>query len=266
MSRTLAIALYASGALVALLILFLAARGGGTVATLSPGAVPVFLLEAGEYRLDPPEVEGIAVFRLTDRAPLALEGGVFRVEETAAIVVAYPETATVPLVLERTGTVRVSASLFVALALAPLATVPGLLALEATRPRIPLAAAVEDSSVGLVRRLAGGAIDALVIAAMMVVLLALAPVLHAFVGLYPLAPLAYLWSVSARGKSIGQWFLLVRVINEEGAPPGATAGFLRVLAAVAGWVCVGAGLAVAALDGERRAFHDRFSGTLVIRD
>lgn len=266
MQRSLAFALYAAGALLALVVVYLAARGGGTVATLSPGAVPVFLLEAGEYRLEPPEVEGVTVFRLTDRVPLALEEGVFRVEETAAIVVAYPEGAAGPLTLERTGTVRVSDSLFFALALAPLATVPGLLALERTRARVPLAAAVEDSSVGLARRLAAGAIDAFVIAVMMVVLLALAPVLHAFVGLYPLAPLAYLWSVSARGKSIGQWFLLVRVINEDGLAPGPAAGFLRVLAAAAGWVCVGAGLAVAALDGERRAFHDRFSGTLVIRD
>ena len=84
--------------------------------------------------------------------------------------------------------------------------------------------------------------------------------------LYLIAVLfCYFWASWSRGSTLGMqaWKIEIRTI--DGRNPGLRECVLRFLFAGLSGVCFGLGYAVALLDQERRAWHDRMSGTLLVR-
>ena len=70
---------------------------------------------------------------------------------------------------------------------------------------------------------------------------------------------------TAGGQTIGKMALGLRVVrDDDGAVPVGTA-LMRSLGAIASTLCLGAGLLPALLHQDRRAVHDRLSGTHVVR-
>ena len=128
--------------------------------------------------------------------------------------------------------------------------------------------------VGLLRRLAAAAYDALVLFGVLFVATA---ILLPFTGgqavdpgnavylLYLLAAsfLYFGWFWTHDGQTLGMraWHIRVRTL-QGGAVPWRLAA-LRFLAALLSWAAVGAGFLWAALDAERRSWHDRLSRTVL---
>ena len=99
-------------------------------------------------------------------------------------------------------------------------------------------------------------------------------VLSAF-GLAALAaPFVWFWIWNSAGYTPGKRMLGVRIVDERGAPPGVARGFARTAASLLAPLSLGAGYAWAAWDasasrplarGLRQGWHDKVSGTLVVR-
>jgi uncharacterized RDD family membrane protein YckC len=68
-----------------------------------------------------------------------------------------------------------------------------------------------------------------------------------------------------RGRTVGQRLLGLRVIDEDGEPPGLAAVALRTCALPVGLFLMGLGVLWIAFDREARGFHDHVSGTFVVR-
>jgi len=251
-----------------------AARGDRTLATFEAPAAPALELGAGAHRLEGVSGADLAslelrVFDLATRTPLQLapDGDIdgalaFDVPEDGIYVIGVgTRDASAPggeVRVVQASTVRLSLQLVATLAVAPLASMPGVLALWFVRP--------EDGvvRVALPRRLAAVAIDGVTAVLIVAFLLLISPPFRPIAGLIPLAPPAYAWSIAARGQGIGGWLLLVRTVRPDGRPPGVWLGLVRTLAAGAGWALAGLGYAAAAFDAEGRTWHDRASGTQVI--
>ena len=70
---------------------------------------------------------------------------------------------------------------------------------------------------------------------------------------------------TAGGQTIGKMALGLRVVRDgDEAVPVGTA-LMRALGAIASTLCLGAGLLPALVHEDRRALHDRLSGTHVVR-
>jgi len=262
-----------AGVAVSLALVGLAARGDRTRVRFEAPAAPVIELSAGAHRVVGPHVARVEVriYDLETRTPLELTSDVasedvltFEAPRRAVYVIdAEPRDPAGPPIevsVVQSSTFRLSLRLLATALLAPLASMPGALALAFLRP----GAGGDGGGVGLPRRLAAAAIDAVLAALLVVFLILISPLFRPIAGLIPLAPVAYAWSIAARGQGVGGWLLLVRTVRLDGSPPGAWRGLGRTLVAGAGWALAGLGYAAAALDDEGRAWHDRASGTRVI--
>ena len=95
------------------------------------------------------------------------------------------------------------------------------------------------------------------------------------VGLLSLVlPLFYFWVWNSVGFTPGKQMLGVRVVNEQGGVPGVMRGFARTAASLLAPLSFGFSYAWAAWDadperpfatGRGQAWHDKLSGTLVVR-
>ena len=88
------------------------------------------------------------------------------------------------------------------------------------------------------------------------------------------APFFYFWIWNSAGFSPGKQMLRVRIVDAEGAPPGAMRGFSRTVASLLVPLTFGLSYAWAAWDsdaerpfaeGYAQAWHDKISGTFVVR-
>ena len=85
----------------------------------------------------------------------------------------------------------------------------------------------------------------------------------AVVGLY----VAYYWWGNATGRSPGKRALGLRVVRAaDRRPPGWRRGFVRTLGYALGTIPFSLGLLWALWDPERRAWHDKLAGTIVLAD
>ena len=76
---------------------------------------------------------------------------------------------------------------------------------------------------------------------------------------------AYRWLWNSLGWSPGKRMLGLRVIDARGTRPGWQRGLRRAAFAVLSDLPLWLGYGVAALDSERRTWHDRLAGTWVVR-
>jgi uncharacterized RDD family membrane protein YckC len=76
---------------------------------------------------------------------------------------------------------------------------------------------------------------------------------------------AYQTVCNAAGSSPGKRLCGLRVIDERGRAPGLWRGFLRALWSLASSLPPWLGYFAVTWDSERRAWHDRLSGTWVVR-
>ncbi len=141
------------------------------------------------------------------------------------------------------------------------------------------------------RRLAGVAIDQALVWGVMLVLASIAlgvagveeepapgtreASIFQAIGLVSLvAPFLYFWAWNSAGFSPGKRLLRLRVVDEHGLRPGVMRGFARTVASLL--VPLSLGIAYASLawdvgvrrplaEGHRQAWHDRLSGTFVVR-
>ena len=267
-----------AGVLAGAILIVMVARAPATIERFAVPAAPALDLEAGRYTLvtSAPAALVFDVYSLQTRERLALtlepDGATaFEVPRDGVYVVAVSapeaaEGAAPPPDLEGVREVevvapagfRLSLRLLLALAIAPIAVMPGALALALTHE------SKDGDTPGLPRRLAALAIDSVVVLLMLLMLLGASPLFRAVAGLIPLAPVAYAWGTAARGQGIGGWLLLVRTVDIDGAPPGALVGLVRVIVAAASWGALGLGYALAVQDRSQRTWHDRFTGTRVV--
>lgn len=131
---------------------------------------------------------------------------------------------------------------------------------------------------GLLRRLGALFYDWLLIVALWFVLTALllpftggealperGPWHWAYQALLTLTALGfYLWFWRKGGQTLGMRAWCLRLVDEEGETPTLRAMLRRALWAVPSWGLFGLGVLAMYLDHERRALHDRLSGTRVI--
>ncbi len=274
------LALYAGGAGVALLWIAAVAMADTALLHLDGPGAPALELAEGRYEIREADGGGpssaeTTVFALETRALVPLtDSGTGRAFEvrTPGIYVVDVRSEGASTVQQRERLV-LSPTLIFALAIAPLAVVPGLSILDAraapqtrlTRAEVLLGGSqVRFATVR--RRLLATAADLVAIGALLVVLLLATPVLAPLAPLFPLAPVAYVWSGNARGTTLGRWLVGIRVVNARGRAPGTWAGLLRSMGWVLSWGLLGGGYLIALLGESRRAPHDGLAGTFVIRD
>lgn len=127
---------------------------------------------------------------------------------------------------------------------------------------------------GLVRRLASCLYDGL---ALIAVLMVAAAIWVAIAG--TAAPPAdwpfrvYLLTISAlffvlfwtRGETLGMRAWKLRLEGPDGLPPGWRRALLRFFAAMLSWAPLGLGFLWVLVDRDRLAWHDRLSGTRLVR-
>jgi len=89
--------------------------------------------------------------------------------------------------------------------------------------------------------------------------LALVTVVLVLVG-YPVA-----FETLTRGRTLGKLWLGLRVVRDDDEAVPVGTALMRSLGAIASTLCLGAGLLPALLHQDRRAVHDRLSGTHVVR-
>lgn len=268
-------ALYAIGALIGLVLLVMVAREDRPYVRLEAPAAPALELSPGGYEVRPGAIGSapdVHVFNLASREPLptSLVEGVarFDVPSEGIYVVELPEGAGLTSVHGR-NRFMVSPTLILTLVLAPLATLPGLAVLEGVapaRPREVVLGRVLFEIAPVRRRLLGVALDLVVMAGILVLLVLAAPLFAPVAPFFPFAPLVYLWAGNARGRSFGRWLTGTRVVTEEGEAPGPWRGLLRTAAWIVSWCALGGGYLVALLNPSRTAAHDALAGTRVVGD
>ena len=262
--------LYLIGAAGAGWILARNAVADTSLARIEGPAAPALELGPGGYALE--AAEGVRVFALATREPLALSadgaGARFEVPAHGIYIVELLSPGGRTAVQQRRA-LSISSAAVVAAAVAPLATVPGLLLLAGRNAsgavRVTLGA-VPFNVASLRRRIAGVVLDLASIGAMMVLLLLSGPLFPPLTPLFPLAPLIYAWSGNARGRTLGKWLTGTRVVGADGRPLGAVDGLIRTLGGGLAWGVFGAGYALATLDHSRRAPHDRLARSYVVYD
>jgi uncharacterized RDD family membrane protein YckC len=67
------------------------------------------------------------------------------------------------------------------------------------------------------------------------------------------------------GQTLGMKSWRIRLVTDDGRPLRWGTALLRCLVALLSWACLGAGFWSALLDRERRTWHDRLSGTRLVR-
>jgi uncharacterized RDD family membrane protein YckC len=77
--------------------------------------------------------------------------------------------------------------------------------------------------------------------------------------------LGYFWFFNARGQTLGQAALGVRIIDAEGNAPGYPRALGRVLASYISAIPLGLGYLWAAFHPQKRTWHDSIAGTWVVR-
>lgn len=165
-----------------------------------------------------------------------------------------------------------SPPLIFALAVGPLAVIPGLSVLDARGasrsgvPREVLLGGTLHRLASVRRRLLAVAGDLVAIAVLLIALLLATPLISSVAPLVPLGPVAYVWAGNARGRTVGRWLAGIRVVDARGRAPGTWAGLLRSMGWLLSWGLLGGGYLIALLGESRRAPHDGLAGTFVIRD
>ncbi len=269
--------LYALGAALALFWLGFVARADTSLVHVATPAAPALELAPGAYDL---AIEGAPdasafdsrVFALGTREQLPVEvtsaGGTFRVAQPGVYVVDIPREGATLSIRARERLV-LSPTLILSLAIAPLATLPGLAFLDiagAPRSREVRLGGTLYRVASVRRRLAGVTLDLVAIALLLVIGLLVAPLLSLLAVLVPLAPVLYVWAGNARGSSVGRWLTGTRVLTDDGAAPGVGRGVLRSIAWALSWGLLGAGYAAATRHPSRRAPHDLLASTFVVLD
>lgn len=131
-----------------------------------------------------------------------------------------------------------------------------------------------EQAPGLLRRLAACLYDGMVLVAVLM----LAGALWVAVSRAPAPPgdwlfRIYLLAISAlffaafwsRGETLGMRAWRLRIVASDGMPPGWGRCLLRFGAAVVSWAALGLGFLWVLVDPERQAWHDRWSGTRLLR-
>ena len=138
---------------------------------------------------------------------------------------------------------------------------------------------VDDISISLWRRLAAASYDALVVAALFFIGAALAmPLSHgAITPDHPIAELSFrLYLLGTgfaffggfwvrNGQTLGMLAWRVKVVQADGARITWTQALIRYLAAYLSWMALGLGFWWSLWDAEKKTWHDRLSGTRLIR-
>lgn len=76
---------------------------------------------------------------------------------------------------------------------------------------------------------------------------------------------AYYWTWNALGWSPGKRLLGLRLVREDGAPPGVGPGFARTVISLVSDLALGIGYLWAAWDRRGQTWHDKMAGTYVVR-
>ncbi|NCF10297.1 MAG: RDD family protein [Gammaproteobacteria bacterium] len=74
---------------------------------------------------------------------------------------------------------------------------------------------------------------------------------------------AFFWSRGGQTLGMKTWRILL--VADDGGPVRWGTALLRCLVALLSWACLGAGFWSALFDRERRTWHDRLSGTHLVR-
>lgn len=128
----------------------------------------------------------------------------------------------------------------------------------------------------LPRRLAAIAYDALVLAAVLIVLTGVLLILtrgaaiepgtqwyQLLLGVVLVGYFAGFWW--RRGQTVGMVAWQLHVLDKDGGPVSLRQALLRALVAPLSWAVFGLGMAWSLLDRERRTWHDLVSGTRLMR-
>lgn len=67
------------------------------------------------------------------------------------------------------------------------------------------------------------------------------------------------------GQTLGLKTWRLRLVSRDGGPVTGVQALKRFLAAIVSWLCLGLGFLWVLMDRDRLAWHDRFSGTRLIR-
>lgn len=127
---------------------------------------------------------------------------------------------------------------------------------------------------GLLRRLAAMFYDGLVLAAVLMVAGALWVAAHRAAAapgdllfrLYLVAVTALFFAAFwTRGETLGLRAWQLRLVGPGGQPPGWGRALLRFGAAILSWLPLGLGFLWVLVDRDRLAWHDRLSGTRLVR-
>jgi uncharacterized RDD family membrane protein YckC len=70
---------------------------------------------------------------------------------------------------------------------------------------------------------------------------------------------------SRGGQTLGMRAWRIRLVADDGGPVRLGTALLRCLVALLSWACLGAGFWTALFDRERRTWHDRLTGTHLVR-
>lgn len=131
-----------------------------------------------------------------------------------------------------------------------------------------------QGSPGLFRRLAAMVYDALVLAAVLMIAgglwvaahRAAAPPGDPWFRLYLAAVTALFFAAFwSRGETLGLRAWKLRLVGPDGRPPGWGRALLRCAAAILSWLPLGLGFLWVLVDRDRLAWHDRLSGTRLVR-
>ena len=80
-----------------------------------------------------------------------------------------------------------------------------------------------------------------------------------------LVPLLYFFVlVAVSGRTIGKYFMGIRVVRADGRPLSAARAFVRTVAYVVSLVPLFAGFVWVLFDRDRRAWHDHIAGSRVV--
>lgn len=133
----------------------------------------------------------------------------------------------------------------------------------------------EPARVGLLRRLAAILYDTLLVVAVVflgtlpLVLLNGGEAIPAHTGWYRgyllLLVGGYFVFFWIRGETLGMKSWHVRIIADDGSPVSSRAAVVRAIASVVSWLPCGAGFLWSVFDAQGLAWHDRLSGTRLVR-
>lgn len=137
-------------------------------------------------------------------------------------------------------------------------------------------AGAAGSPVGLPRRLAAVVYDALIVFALLFITTFI--LLQLFGGRLDatgkwtlqacsllIAYLYFAWFWTHGGQTIGMRAWRFRLVNGAGRAPGWSRASLRFVSALLSWICAGLGFLWSLWDSEGRAWHDRLSGTRLLK-